>query len=152
MGSSISWTNTITMASPLLLHECYIKTFAHYITKYITKPEPIGAFDLEELGAYHKHIISWRISSLEVMVLLLGYKLYGSSIAVDYLPSAPPFSRSKSIKPIHMILNNNENPHWDDAIVKYLKRPRNAIFNEIIYPKYHQQYQLYSKLTNSNKL
>jgi hypothetical protein len=136
-------------------HCCFMyvtsKFFAHYITKYITKPEPIGAFDLEEHDAYRQHIIARRISSLEVMVLLLGYKLCRSSIAVEYLPSAPPFSRSKSIKPVHMILDDNENPYWDDAIDKYLKRPRNVIFNEITYPKYHQQYQICSKLTNPNR-
>ncbi len=71
---------------------------------------------------------------------MLDYKLCHSSIAVEYLPLASPFFRSKSIKPIHMILENNENPYWDDAINKYLKRPQNDIFNEITYPKYHQQY------------
>ncbi|RIA96798.1 hypothetical protein C1645_814832, partial [Glomus cerebriforme] len=39
-------------------HCCFMyvtsKFFAHYITKYITKPEPIGAFDLEEHDAYHQ--------------------------------------------------------------------------------------------------
>src|SRR6266511_2223913 len=136
-------------------HCCFLyvtsRFFAHYITKYITKPEPIGAFDLEEHDAYRQHIIARRISSLEIIVLLFGYKLCRSSIAVEYLPSAPPFSRSKSIKPIHIILENNENPYWDDAIDKYLKRPQNNIFNEITYPKYHQQYQISSKLTNLNR-
>ena len=125
--------------------------FAHYITKYITKPEPIGAFDLEEHDAYRQHIIARRISSMEIIVLLLGYKLCRSSIAVEYLPSAPPFFRSKSIKPIHIILENEENPYWDDAIDKYLKRPQNNIFDEITYSKYHQQYQISSKLTNLNR-
>ncbi|PKK66742.1 hypothetical protein RhiirC2_21588 [Rhizophagus irregularis] len=44
-----------------------------------------------------------------------------------------------------------KNPYWDNAIDKYLKRPRNAIFDEITYPKYHQQYQICSLLTNSNR-
>jgi len=125
--------------------------FAHYITKYITKPEPIGAFDLEEHDAYKQHIIARRISSMEIIVLLLGYKLCYFSIEVEYLPSAPSFFRSKSIKPVHIILENEENPYWDDAIDKYLKRPQNNIFNEITYPKYHQQYQISFKLTNPNK-
>ena len=85
------------------------------------------------------------------MILLLDYKLCRSSIAVDYLPSTPPFSRSKSIKPIHMILDDNENPYWDNAIEKYLKRPQDAIFNEITYSKYHQQYKICSKLPNLNR-
>ena len=87
------------------------KFFAHYITKYITKLEPIGAFDLEEHDAYRQHIITQRISSLEIIVLLLGYKLCHSSIEVEYLPLAPLFFRSKSIKPIHIILENEENPY-----------------------------------------
>ena len=123
--------------------------FAHYVTKYITKSEPIGAFDLEEHDAYRQHIMARRIASLEIMILLLGYKLCRSSIAVDYLPSSPPFSRSKSIKPIHLILENEENPYWDDAIDKYLKRPRNNIFDNITYPKYHQKYQVLHKLANN---
>jgi hypothetical protein len=48
-------------------------------------------------------------------------------MAVKYLPSALPFSRLKSIKPVHMILDNNENPYWDDAIDKYLKRSQDII-------------------------
>ena len=50
-----------------------------------------------------------------------------------------------------MILENNENPYWDDVIDKYLKRSQNDIFNEITYPKYHQQYQISSKLANLNR-
>src|SRR6266496_2968321 len=98
-------------------HCCFmyvtLRFFAHYVTKYITKAEPVGA--------------------------------------VDYLPSSPPSSRSKSIKPIHLISENEENPYWDDAIDKYLSRPQNAIFDNITYPKYHQKYQILSKLTNLNR-
>jgi hypothetical protein len=125
--------------------------FAYYITKYITKPEPIGAFDLEEHDVYRKHIMARRIASLEIMILLLGYKLCRSSIAVNYLPSLPPLSRSKSIKPVHLILEDEENPYWDDAIEKYLKRPQSDIFHNITYPKYHQQYQISSKPPNTNR-
>ena len=125
--------------------------FAHYITKYITKPELIGAFDLEEYDAYKQYIIARRIFSIKIMVLLLSYKLYYSLIAVEYLPSAPPFFRSKSIKPVHIILENEENPYWNDTINKYFKRPQNNIFNKITYPKYYQQYQIFFKLINLNK-
>ncbi len=111
--------------------------FAYYITKYITKPELIEAFDLEEHDAYKQHIIARRISSIEIIVLLLSYKLCHSLIAVEYLPSAPSFSRSKSIKPIHIILKNEENPYWDDIIDKYLKRSQNNLFDGITYSKYH---------------
>ncbi len=127
--------------------------FAYYITKYITKSEPIGAFDLEEHDVYRKHIMARRIASLEIMILLLGYKLCRSSIAVDYLPSSPSFLRQKSIKPIHLILilEDEENPYWNDAIEKYLKRPQADTFHNITYPKYHQQYQIYHKLPNTNR-
>ena len=63
-----------------------LRFFAHYITKYITKLEPIEAFDLEEHDAYKQHIIARRISSMKIMILLLGYKFCYSSIAVEYLP------------------------------------------------------------------
>ncbi len=48
---------------------------------------------------------------MKIMVLLLDYKLCYSSITVEYLPSAPSFFRSKSIKPVHIILENEENPY-----------------------------------------
>ena len=32
-----------------------------------------------------------------------------------------PSLRSKTIKPIHLILKNKENPYWDNTIEKYLK-------------------------------
>ncbi|CAB4467527.1 unnamed protein product [Rhizophagus irregularis] len=54
------------------------------------------------------------------------------SVPVEYLSSAPLFFRSKSIKPVYMILLDDcENPYWDDAIDKYLKRPQDIVFNEI---------------------
>jgi hypothetical protein len=52
-------------ASTLLLWQahCYFmyvisKYFSHYFIKYITKAEPIGAFDLEECNAYYQHIMA----------------------------------------------------------------------------------------------
>ena len=124
--------------------------FAYYIIKYITKSEPIEAFDLEEHDIYCKHIAQ-RIASLEIIILLLGYKLCWTSIAVNYLLLSSPFSRQKLIKPIHLILEDEENPFWDNAIEKYLKRPQFHIFHNITYPKYHQQYQIYHKLPNANR-
>ncbi|GES86521.1 DNA helicase Pif1, ATP-dependent [Rhizophagus clarus] len=85
------------------------------------------------------------------MILLLGYKLCRLSIAVNYLPSLPLLSRSKAIKPVYLILENEENPYWNDAIEKYLKRPQSDIFHNITYPKYHQQYQISSKPPNISR-
>ena len=63
--------------------------------------------------------------------------------------AAPPTWHTKSR--CHLILENEENPYWDDAIDKYLKRPRNNIFDNITYPKYHQKYQILHKLANPNR-
>ncbi|CAG8468433.1 386_t:CDS:2 [Racocetra fulgida] len=95
------------------------KSFAKYMTKYITKPEQPGLFELREHNAYRSHILAQRLGSMELIILLLGYKICCSSIAVQYLPSSPPNMRAKSIKPIYLLENNESNPYWNDAINKY---------------------------------
>src|ERR1043165_1700056 len=50
-----------------------------------------------------KHVLARRLESIEVMILLLGYSICRSSIAVKFLPSILLKVRNKSVKPIYLL-------------------------------------------------
>ena len=111
------------------------------MTKYVTKSEPTEYFDIHEADAFRKHILARRLGSMELMILLLGYSICRSSIAVEFLPSIPSEVRNKAVKPPYLLQQEEQlSPYWDDAIDKYFDRPTEDIFNNIIYPLYHHNY------------
>ncbi|RGB35413.1 hypothetical protein C1646_759413 [Rhizophagus diaphanus] len=80
---------------------------------------------------------------MELMILLLGYSICRSSIAVEFLPSIPPKIRTKSIKPLYLLQQEEQlSPYWDDAIDKYFDRPFNNEFDNMTYPFYHRNYTI----------
>jgi len=117
------------------------KQFAKYMTKYVTKSEPTEYFDLHEADGFRKHVLARRLGSMELMILLLGYSICRSSIAVEFLPSIPSEVRNKAIKPPYLLQQEEQlSPYWDDAIDKYFDRPTDNIFDNITYPLYHRNY------------
>jgi Cdc6-like AAA superfamily ATPase len=117
------------------------KQFAKYMTKYVTKSEPNEYFDIREPDAFRKHVLARRLGSMELMILLLGYSICRSSIAVEFLPSIPSEVRNKSVKPPYLLQQEEQlSPYWDDAIDKYFDRPIEDIFENITYPIYHRKY------------
>ena len=117
------------------------KQFAKYMTKYVTKSEPTEYFDIHEPDAFRKHVLARRLGSMELMILLLGYSICRSSIAVEFLPSIPSEIRNKSVKPPYLLQQEEQlSPYWDDAIDKYFDRPTDNIFDDMIYPMYHRKY------------
>jgi hypothetical protein len=126
----------------------YVTThqFAKYMTKYVTKSEVTEYFDITEADAFRKHVLARRLGSMELMILLLGYSICRSSIAVEFLPSIPPEVRNKSVKPPYVLQQEEQlSPYWDDAIDKYFDRPINEEFNDIIYPIYHRKFTIQNK-------
>ncbi|GET55930.1 putative replicase/helicase/endonuclease [Rhizophagus irregularis DAOM 181602=DAOM 197198] len=115
----------------------YVTThqFAKYMTKYVIKSELTEYFDLFEANAYRKHTLARRFGSMELMILLLGYSICQSSIAVEFLPSIPSEVRNKSVKPPYLLQQGEQlSPYWDDAIDKYFDHPSDNIFNNLTYP------------------
>ncbi|RIA90932.1 hypothetical protein C1645_737479 [Glomus cerebriforme] len=82
---------------------------------------------------------------MELILLLLGKKASRCSIAVNFLPTSPPEFRSKAVKPIWMILEQeNTDPYYENAIEKYFKRPNGHEFDIITYPEYFRKYKIIS--------
>ena len=123
--------------------------FAKYITKYVTKPEPSELFDISE-DEYRKHVMARRLGSMELVILLLQCPITRCSVSVHYLPSAPSEYRTRSVKSIHMLAQEDEGgdeneeaaPYWDDAIDKYFSRPEHEIFYNITYLDYFKNYTI----------
>jgi hypothetical protein len=129
----------------------YVTTrqFAKYMTKYVTKSEPTEYFDISDSDAIRKHILARRLGSMELMILLLGYTICRSSIAVEFLPSIPPEIRNKSVKPPYLLQQEEQlSPYWDDAIDKYFDRPTEEEFDNMIYPFYHRNFTIQTKQPN----
>ncbi|CAG8786816.1 10579_t:CDS:2 [Cetraspora pellucida] len=59
---------------------------------------------------------------------------------VKYLTTDPPPIRTRSILPIHMIDENDENPYYDDTIIKYMHRPCIPEFENLTYLQYFEKY------------
>ena len=117
---------------------------ARYLSKYVSKSEPIHVFNIKEGDKFREHIIARRLGSMELMFLILGEAICNSSCAVEYLTTDPPTSRQKAIRPIYLIYED-EDPYWKDQIEKYFNRPLENEFNNITYPDYYKYYEI-SKL------
>ena len=72
---------------------------------------------------------------MELMFLILGESICNSSIKVQYLITDPPNIRQKSILPISLLMNLNDNdiPFYPDSIEKYFNRPKNKEFDSLSY-------------------
>jgi hypothetical protein len=121
------------------------KDLGRYLTKYVVKSEPSYVFNVSEGDKYHEHIIARRLSSIECMFLLLGEVICNSSVQVKYLPTEPPTTRTRAIRPISTISDDDDDPYWKDAIEKYFARPHTEEFDNITYPTYFQNYTLLTK-------
>jgi hypothetical protein len=128
------------------------KDLGKYLTKYVVKSEPSYVFNVSEGDKYREHIIARRLSSMECMFLLLGETICNSSVQVKYLPTEPPTTRIRAVRPISTISDDDEDPYWKDAIEKYFARPHAEEFNNITYPNYFRNYTLTTKKPNNNNI
>ena len=126
------------------------RNLGKYLTKYVVKPEPTYVFNISEGDKYHEHIVARRLSSMECMFLLLGETICNLSVQVKYLPTEPPTTRSRAIRPITTISDDEEDPYWKDTIEKYFTRPHTEEFNNITYPNYFKNYTLSTKKPSNN--
>src|SRR6266540_7031560 len=97
------------------------RKLAFYLTKYIAKSEPSHVFNIKDDDKFREHIVARRLSSIELMFLILGETICNSSCAVTYLTTDPPISQQKAIRPIYLIYDD-EDPYWKDQIEKYFNR------------------------------
>src|ERR1700733_1801323 len=128
------------------------KNLGKYLSKYVVKSEPTYVFNISEGDKYRDHIIARRLSSIECMFLLLGETICNSSVQVKYLPTEPPTTRSRAIRPIATISNDEEDPYWKDTIEKYFARPHAEQFNNITYSEYFKNYILSTKKPSNNEI
>ena len=122
-----------------------------YLTKYVVKPEPTHIFNVTDGDKYREHVVARRLGSMECMFLLLGERICDSSTAVKYLTTEMPDMRSRAIRPISLIDDDENNPYWDDSIDKYFARPLDPLFQQITYLDYFRNYSIsIQKFINTN--
>jgi len=118
------------------------KGFARYMSKYIAKGEPSHIFNIQENDLLREHVLARRLGSMELMFLLLGHQICNSSATVKFLTTEPPNIRTRAIIPIYMIEEDDENPYYDDNIMKYMARPHLPEFDNLTYPQYFERYSI----------
>ena len=116
------------------------KGFARYVTKYIAKSEPSHIFNITDNDKFREHIIARRLGAMEAMFLILGEPICNSSIQVKYLNTDPPNIRSKAVLPVHLLINEEDDPYFKDPVEKYMNRPTDETFDQITYPEYFERY------------
>ncbi len=126
------------------------KGFARYFTKYISKCEPSHVFNIMDNDKFREHIVARRLGAMEAMFLILGEPICNSSIQVKYLNTDPPNVRSKAVLPIHLLINEDDDPYFKDPVEKYMNRPTESIFDQVIYPEYFEYYIIQKSRPNSN--
>ncbi len=116
---------------------------ARYVVKYMIKDEPSDNFIVKDIDSFQQHVQARRMSSMEIMFLLLEEKICDSTRTVIFLPTTSPAMRRKAVIPIYLINEeNSEYPYWDDLIDKYFARPHEEQFEKLTYAEYFQQYSL----------
>ncbi|EXX50623.1 PIF1-like helicase domain-containing protein [Rhizophagus irregularis DAOM 181602=DAOM 197198] len=118
------------------------KGFARYMTKYITKREPSHIFNIYENDLLREHVIARQLSSIELMFLLLGHEICNSSATVKFLTTDPPATRTRTILPVYMIDDDDDNPYYDDTIMKYMSQPHLSQFDDLTYFQYFERYSI----------
>jgi hypothetical protein len=89
---------------------------------------------------------------MECMFLLLSEPICNSSVQVKYLPTEPPTTRSRAIRPLSTISDDDDDLYWKDAIEKYFARPHVEQFENINYPDYFRNYNLLTKKPSNNEI
>ena len=79
---------------------------AHYISKYVTKPEPDGLYHPHSpagRSTAQQHFLARRMGAMETMILLLGYRIFHMSVACRFLMTAMPQERDAVVKPVWLL-------------------------------------------------
>jgi len=119
------------------------------MTKYISKSEPSHVFNIREGDRFYQHITARRMSSMEIMFMILGEPICNSSNAVRFLTTDPPNTRTRTIMPVAQILQNEEDPYYKDTIEKYFARPQVPTFDRLTYEQYYRKFDVNSSAPRS---
>jgi hypothetical protein len=113
---------------------------AAYVTKYVTKNEPLSMVYTGGDAAIKNHILARRVGSMEVMVLALGLDLFRCTSGVLYLPTELPQMRQYTVKPVHEVEEDPDDAYYPDALEKYFARP--VVYETEKYFDYFQNFNV----------
>ena len=118
-----------------------------YVTKYVTKAEPESVVTVREPGndEVRRHLQSRRIGAMEIICLLDSKPILKLSSKVEFLTNAVPEMRARTVRRVHELERNPDDPYYPDSVTKYFNRPVNALFEVVTYPQYFQQFVVQSR-------
>ncbi|CAG8761149.1 23442_t:CDS:2, partial [Gigaspora rosea] len=59
-----------------------------------------------------------------------------------FLTTEPSLTRSCAVLPVFIIKEDDENPYYDDTVMKYMFCPYDPDFENLIYPQYFEKYSI----------
>ena len=160
----ISFYNSVILIiwkTHMNIQYCTSDDLTAYVNKYVTKPEPKKLYDTNENDqTLQSHLMTRRMKSMKIMMLLLSYDIFRCTREIRYLITARSDERSAQIKSAWMLLQKqiedvDSNPFYRDIIEKYFDKPINEKFNDLTYFKYYADYKIdvfkEEPLTNDEK-
>jgi hypothetical protein len=112
-----------------------------YVSKYVTKTEPKSVVSIEQgEGRVKSHLEARRLGAMEIMCLLNSKPILKMSSGVQFLVNSMPEHRTLTVRRVHEIERNPENPYYPDSIEKYFSRPEDPIFVNLVYPDYFSMF------------
>jgi hypothetical protein len=123
---------------------------AAYITKYVTKGEPLSLVNMDATSRTLRHLLARRIGSMESIVLALGFDIFRSSSGVTYIPTSIPSMRNSTVRPPEIVEQDPDNPYYPDALEKYFARP--GTYEDYSYFRYFKECQIMkTRIQNKNR-
>jgi len=115
-----------------------------YMIKYITKVEPYSLLaNPDGRTRMDSHILARRMGSMEQIVMGLGLDMVRCTTSSIFLPTALPSMRNSTVRPVHQVLQDPDNPYFPDALEKYFSRPE--AYEDLTYFRYFQHCQVSKK-------
>ena len=129
-----------------------------YVSKYVIKVESNEMYNLFTRNAIKKHLMTRKMNSMKVMMLMLNYEMFRCNRAVMYIDitlSEKRFVFVKSLWQLERDLieqkvkkNEKSDSFYKNSVEKYFARSSDSSYDELTYFDYHAQYNLTKSIAN----
>lgn len=112
-----------------------------YVSKYVMKSEPKSVVSIvhgEE--RVRCHLEARRLGAMEIICLLNSKPILKMSSGVQFLPNSMPEHCALTVRRVHEIEQDPDNPYYPDSVEKYFCQPEESIFVNLVYSQYFSMF------------
>jgi hypothetical protein len=88
---------------------------------------------------------------MELMCLLNSKPILRLSSNVEFLTNPLPEMRTLTIRRVHEIERNPDDPYYPDPVTKYFNRPPGEVFDSLSYPEYFRLFVIQRRRRTSSQ-